>query len=365
MRVIVFGDYTKWEAAVGLLEKYRPDISIIGCCDPFRDQLSELFKTAYSMQETGDMFNSGEIDGVIVADASKRELNDFLEECGIKNYAIGSRYYRMAVIDDAEIPGIVQPYGNIRPELSQIEFHLADHCNLNCAGCAHFSNLVREPVFADFEQFSKDIRRLNELFDYVSSFYLLGGEPLLNPDITDFMYELRMVMPHTLITVVSNGLLVLTMEKKLITAFKETGAKLSISNYNCLDTDKITSFLDGTGIDYEIRYGRDFFAKYLTRTEENDLNDVFKRCANRKCHFLDKGRMAVCGQPFYIKYFNDYFGESFSDGGWISLYEDGIDGNEILRRMSKPMDACKNCTYLQPVEWRRTEGNADIKDWLV
>ena len=24
-----------------------------------------------------------------------------------------------------------------RPELDYVEYHLADHCNLNCAGCTH------------------------------------------------------------------------------------------------------------------------------------------------------------------------------------------------------------------------------------
>lgn len=365
MKVTIFGDYTKWQKAVQLLETYRKDITIIGCCDPYRFELSKQFSAAYSVQDTYDLFQAKEIDGVIVADASQKELNDFLEKQGITNYAIRSKAYFASAIGEEEVRTMVQPYGSILPELDQIEYHVVDHCNLNCAGCAHFSNLVKEPVFADFEQFSKDVARLKELFDHISTFFLLGGEPFLNPELPKYIYELRRMLPYTQITVVSNGLLVLTLKADLIKTFTDTGAKLSISNYNCLDTEKIRTFLDETGVDYEIRFNRDYFAKYLTRSRAEDIGDVFKKCPNHKCHFLGKGKVATCGQPFYIKYFNAQFNEEFSDGGAISLYEDGIDGNEILKRMAVPMETCRNCTYMVPIEWRRTEGKPDINDWLV
>lgn len=365
MNAYIFGDYTKWNNAVKLLKKYRSDICICACCDPFRPQLSEMFKAAITTQEMGDNYFSGYVDSVIVPDATTRELNDFLQRCGMPNYAIGSKYYHMNCIDEVLTDKIIQPYGDIEPELSQIEFHLADHCNLNCAGCAHFSNLVTNPVFADFEQFSKDIRRLNELFSYIAEFYLLGGEPLLNKDISKYMIDLRNVFPYTKITVVSNGLLVMNMSEELIKTFIETQSELSISNYNCLDTKKISDFLEKSNINYEIRYGRDYFAKYLSEKADDDINDVFEKCPNRKCHFLGKGMMAVCGQPFYIKYFNDFFGEHFCDEGAISLYDENIDGNKILSLMNAPIGACKNCTYLEPVEWRVTDGTAKKSDWCV
>ncbi len=364
VKTIIMGDYTKWNKAVALLERYRPDIIVIGCCDPYRDQLSGLFAAAYSMQETGDKYFKGEIDGVIVIDASKRELNDFLNKCDIKNYAIPTKYYFMDSIDEQEIQTIVRPYGDIPAELSQIEFHLADHCNLNCAGCAHFSNIVPKPVFADYEQFVRDLTRLNELFEFISEFYLLGGEPLLNKDIDIFMQELRKQMPHTQIIVVTNGLLVLQIKNELLDVFKNTKSRLSISNYNCLDTEKIKKFLDDSGIDYEIRYGRDYFAKYLTESNDGDINDIFDKCPNRRCHFLGKGEIAVCGQPFYIKYFNEYFNEKFSDRGAISLYDE-TDGNTILEKMSKPMETCRNCTYLVPTEWKVTDKVALKSDWIA
>lgn len=84
---------------------------------------------------------------------------------------------------------VIYPYGSFLPELMQIEFHLADHCNLNCKGCTHFSNLVKEPVLADYEQFRQDLRRLSGLFSNIYEIFLLGGEPLLNPDAGNFIWD--------------------------------------------------------------------------------------------------------------------------------------------------------------------------------
>ena len=46
--------------------------------------------------------------------------------------------------------------------LSQVEFHLVDHCNLNCAHCDHFTPLAKE-YFADIEDLRTTIMQKAEL----------------------------------------------------------------------------------------------------------------------------------------------------------------------------------------------------------
>ena len=45
-----------------------------------------------------------------------------------------------------------------RPVLDYVEFHLADHCNLNCAGCMHFSPYADHRL-ADIESVRRDFVR--------------------------------------------------------------------------------------------------------------------------------------------------------------------------------------------------------------
>jgi len=56
-----------------------------------------------------------------------------------------------------------------------IEVNLADHCNLNCQMCDHFSPLA-EPTFLNLENFKKDMTRLAELTDgHIDIMKLQGG----------------------------------------------------------------------------------------------------------------------------------------------------------------------------------------------
>jgi molybdenum cofactor biosynthesis enzyme MoaA len=52
--------------------------------------------------------------------------------------------------------------------LPYLEFHLTDHCNLNCKGCSHFCSIANEN-YLSMESFLKDMKRLSEIFrNYLS-----------------------------------------------------------------------------------------------------------------------------------------------------------------------------------------------------
>jgi uncharacterized radical SAM superfamily Fe-S cluster-containing enzyme len=99
-------------------------------------------------------------------------------------------------------------HGRRQPaELFFFETHMVDHCNLDCWGCNHFSPLS-DKWFADLDTFTKDLKRLSELFDKdATSITLLGGEPLLHPELEKFFPVARAAFPFAIIKVVTNGIL--------------------------------------------------------------------------------------------------------------------------------------------------------------
>lgn len=57
-----------------------------------------------------------------------------------------------------------------------VEVNLADHCNLNCQCCDHFSPIAT-PTFLDFDQYVRDLKRLSDLTDNkIGLIKLQGGE---------------------------------------------------------------------------------------------------------------------------------------------------------------------------------------------
>ena len=89
----------------------------------------------------------------------------------------------------------------------RFEVSLAEHCNLNCKYCSHFSPIA-EPEFLDLSQHEKDMERLSYLLDGKSDkIYLIGGEPLLYKEIVKCMRITRAYFPKSRIIILSNGLL--------------------------------------------------------------------------------------------------------------------------------------------------------------
>jgi uncharacterized Fe-S cluster-containing radical SAM superfamily protein len=50
-------------------------------------------------------------------------------------------------------------YFRFRKQLEHIEIGIAEHCNLNCIGCDHFSPLATEE-YPDIHSFEQDMERL-------------------------------------------------------------------------------------------------------------------------------------------------------------------------------------------------------------
>ena len=111
------------------------------------------------------------------------------------------------------------------------EFHLAEHCNLNCIGCTHFSPLA-EPEFLEVEDFRNDIERLSYLTGGNARFInLLGGEPLLHPEINSFFKIAREYFPEAKISIVTNGILLPQMDNCFWTSCRENKIVIAVTEY--------------------------------------------------------------------------------------------------------------------------------------
>ena len=68
-------------------------------------------------------------------------------------------------------------------KILDFEVHLADHCNLNCKGCFHFCPIADEK-YPSVQSLENDFKRIYELANgKIGRIYLLGGEPLLHPEL--------------------------------------------------------------------------------------------------------------------------------------------------------------------------------------
>jgi Radical SAM superfamily/4Fe-4S single cluster domain len=91
-----------------------------------------------------------------------------------------------------------------------VSFELTKHCNLRCARCDHSSPWFDE-AFASVERFEADLRALCAVME-LDELRFAGGEPLLHPDLNQFFRIAREHRFATGITMLSNGVLLHTMQ---------------------------------------------------------------------------------------------------------------------------------------------------------
>jgi hypothetical protein len=89
-----------------------------------------------------------------------------------------------------------------RPSL---EFNLTEHCNLKCAGCDHSSPHL-PTHYMSLDDYKQDVAALEPIV-YANEFRFVGGEPLLHPELLDFLEIADKTDMAGAITLVTNGVL--------------------------------------------------------------------------------------------------------------------------------------------------------------
>jgi hypothetical protein len=94
-------------------------------------------------------------------------------------------------------------------KLFGVEYNLTEHCNLSCYHCDHASPLMPKK-FAVLSEYERDIRALSVAV-HVEEFRIVGGEPLLHPQLLDFLRIARETGIGDAVKVYTNGMLLHTM----------------------------------------------------------------------------------------------------------------------------------------------------------
>ncbi|WP_272797124.1 radical SAM protein [Butyrivibrio sp. DSM 10294] len=337
------------------------------------DPLPEDGIASIDSNKAKEMIETGQADILLIASQNYAGQQDFLSFF----FSIGLDLDNIYIVDlesefstPKSIVDALIPYYSFR-RLPYLEFHIADHCNLNCANCEHYSGLVKTPVFPDFAKFSQDLNRLKLFFDEISLIRILGGEPLLNPEIEDYIKLVGSVYPNAMIHIVTNALLLQKMPDSFFDTLKNChdGSGIWISLYPVMNDkiDDLKSFLNEKGVAYGISDINSTFRKQqkLERSDDESLIKKFNTCFQKGCVNLYDGKIAACFLPFTTKYFNQYFNESLPEDGAVDLYEECLTTEIIRQRISKPFERCRYCA--EPVDgpWHTIHNPSTLDDWVL
>lgn len=254
-----------------------------------------------------------------------------------------------------------------------VEVNINKDCNLNCKGCDHFAPIAEADTL-ELDIFKQDMVRLADVMaGHIHRIILLGGEPLLNKDLLEYVRIARTCMPDTEVFIATNGILLGTMDEIFWTVLKENKTGLMVTKYPIkLDYDALRKKVEEHGIVWEYlgasESGRSLWHFPLDLTGKQDAVDSFLHCANaNSCHTLERGRLYTCSIAPNIKAFNRFFGKNvpLTDDDGIDIYKVET-ADEILKFLAKPINFCRYCnvkyrTYDHP--WKVSSKKID--EWTI
>ncbi len=253
--------------------------------------------------------------------------------------------------------------------MKYLEFHVADHCNLNCDNCTHFSSFVKKESFAEYQEVRNDFIRLKELVDNINTIRILGGECLLNPDLDKYIIMVKEIYPYTNLCIVTNGLLLRTMSDDLINTIRKYNVKIDISSYRPLwsKMDEICDFLHENKLSFRVTEPMSNF--YKIADFEHRLKFPYKTLTELptcKCKNLRKGKIAICPivcySEFYDKYYRTNKMKKNCTKGFVDIYKIK-DFSDLNEKINSPCELCDFClTYRAPEDTDLQEKWKQLKE---
>lgn len=240
-------------------------------------------------------------------------------------------------------------YYSLKNELTYLETHITNHCNLNCSACRHFSPLSGES-FRDLNLFKKDMERMQELFSNVRVIRLMGGEPLLHPNVSDFLTITRKAFPRAEIHLATNGILLSKMNIGFWKSCSSAKIILDVTRYlKGSDFSRIRQVTLEYGVTMnESPLVTKFHKYHMNREGNSNIEKTFNACRNQSyCPFLDsdKGRLYTCAVSATASIYSEHFQDKLntSDRDYISIYGN-LTSRDIFKFLSSSVPFCRYCT---------------------
>lgn len=378
MRCIVWGTGKFGRGIKNLLEENGIEIIAYGDNNPRFLGNCIMGIPIYPLDIIKDLFENDKIDCILIATMQEKDSLEIIQQlynCGITKI---KRLPQWLLYEEVSVQESfftqMQDISELKPYLNYLTVHLYEQCNLNCKGCSHLTNIIiDDDLYPEIDRFGNDLRQLKKFFCGVERIDLLGGEPLLNNNLANYIEVTREVFEDADIHVVSNGLLVCNITEQLLQVLRQENVILDITSYPPTMQKKanIVRFLTRNSISFVFSEEIEYFRKSLT-VEDHGMEhatNLFHNCIARNCHMLKNGSLYQCAGECVVEKFNIKFDTHINEDSedFIDLYKFGGMGWDINRQFTTPCNLCRWCSDRNVFfKWEQgMSGEAKKEDWLV
>jgi organic radical activating enzyme len=267
--------------------------------------------------------------------------------------------------------------GNSRKSLDiehdfMFEVNAVQGCNLNCASCCEFSQYCSPKDCFDLELYEKHMSRISLLTNRkAESTRIIGGEPLLHPEIWKFPQIARKYFDCP-IKVVTNGVCLKPKFRnigKFVDSCINNDVKVSVTVYPVVSHDLdfyetlrargLNLKLDSDVSKDESEHSDSVFKKVQDRhwcktaydfSGEQNPSEAFSKCSSGKfCAQLDySGKLWKCPRPSMSHYWNAKFPNKqlvATNGDYMDIYDYEFTPERFMTMMHSPVPFCRYCYF--------------------
>ena len=250
----------------------------------------------------------------------------------------------------------------------QIEYYITLNCNLDCIACSSFSPLVKKKTpHIDFEYIKKDFKKLYKVTEdgkKISVLVLMGGEPLLHPNINQIIQYFSEL--GVSLRIVTNGILIPAMDDEFFKLVRKYSVEVIVSIYKVLKYEKVFRTLNSNNIPYRLYDQQGTFGhKYLHNEKRTYIMDCWYR---HNVHILKDNKIYTCSETAFFNIFDAKFKGlhklKITNDDYIDL-DDVETFEELMKlRSTSVPPLCYNCdgSEKNKTEWVRSDGS--MEEWL-
>ena len=259
----------------------------------------------------------------------------------------------------------------MKHRLEHMELMVINSCQLSCKACATFSDL-KHSGYVTWEQGKQQLLPWLKRLD-LECVGIMGGEPLMNPELKKWLVGLRELLPNAQIRLPTNGLL-LHKHMDLVDLMNDIGnCTLKISYHvdnttlrrivkqiiGAYDFSPVTEYgINRWSTPHDFKFQINNPTKFLqsykndyVNMEPHDSNpkDAFDICVCQRCAFMHDDKLFKCSiaglTPLLHKRFNEPNKEAWAPYLDTGLSVDCTDSEleSFVRNFGNPHAMCRQC----------------------
>jgi len=252
-----------------------------------------------------------------------------------------------------------------------VETMITQACNISCTGCTNYSDL-KHSGYVTWDQGREQLVPWLERV-HIPDFGIFGGEPLINPEVREWIWGVRGIMPQSQIRFTTNGLL-LDRNFDIVDLMAEIGncvLKITV-HVNSTDLENtinsvmkrytwepireygIDRYVTENGFKFQVNrpqtFVKTFRGQYSNMSPYDNLpQSAFENCCQQTCPLLYQGRLFKCSTSGLLDDVLSKFNYPNHDS-WAPYIQDGLESNcsdqdliDFIDNFGQPNSMCRMC----------------------